>query len=43
MSSFAFMALCFQVSAKGCVCPPDGQPGASKPLCAQPTAAIPCK
>ncbi len=30
MSSFGFMALCFPVSAKRCVCPLDGQPGASK-------------
>lgn len=40
MSSFGFMALCFPVSAKGCVCPLDGQPGASKPLSVQATATI---
>lgn len=40
MSSFSFMALCFPVSAKGCVCPLDGQPGASKPLSVQATATI---
>lgn len=40
MSSFGFMALCFPVSAKGCVCPLDGQPRASKPLSVQATATI---
>lgn len=40
MSSFSFMALCFPVSAKGCVCPLDGQPGANKPLSVQATATI---
>ena len=40
MSSFTFMALCFPVSAKRCVCPLDSQPGANKPLCVEATATI---
>lgn len=43
MSSFGFMALCFPVSAQRCVCPLDGQPGASKSLSVQATATILCK
>ena len=38
--SLGFTALHFPVSAKSCVDPLDGQPGASKPLSVQATAAI---